>query len=1211
MEFFAHIFIGKEFAEIVSNISKQVINNRGEEILSSINLFLIDGKTLNTMSYPTDSISAINTVTDSSSAYPTLQSIEAFIPEKKEELTDYFIANIFDKILRVSNAGARAVLRVIFHFPLYKKESYEYATKLYSAIAASKRSVQINFMAYCDDLVEIIEPSYKIVSPSKKQIENFISFREKEKIPYQNHFFAIQNSSQNGISLGLDTMSLSNIIGNCVLLFAEHFSIILPPTMDYKDVLSFGISTLYLDKYLYVKYLMNKAMLNAMDYVKVNETSVNVNEAYNNANAVFFEKSHFLSTLHQEITDKERNDTNATLAKTTRTEVFDEDKVFSEIHSKFKDEINEILKKTEGILASCKSINMQAAILAVCLAKTDCELFSDVVFTQDIVTVDKMFDESIDYFIENDKAGYFFKDGEKPVNPIKLIKDIDTSLVNSETEVRKLENQLKSYEGQISDSENVANCYVEDGFYNYKGQKFRLLPSGEQEPLKETYTPHEITVTSLDLRSKFGPAKNQGNQGSCLSFSLTSIFEYVMKLNSAEDYDLSEAFLYYNARLMDYTEGVNTNTDSGARLKPAIDSLLKYGIALEKVWPYKEEIYSLKPSEAAYKDAAQRKLISAMNVSHKVTDIKSALVDGCPVAVSLILTKSFFNAINGYVAMPSEQEIDECLADGEKQNKHSSHAMVIVGFSDDLQMFIVRNSWGTDWGDRGYCYIPYSYIENTRLINYACIITEIASFPSKKIDIVVEPLKIDTKDIAIQYVITRVALDRESHLIEDLKAKKFALREYFEEQKQLFSNANHRDGFIVANTKKITEEQEFIREKVKKKQKELEKVDEEYNVYRKHTYLKGVCFLFGTLFFSLFYNRMILHILTATAKEWLAWGLLLVGFSVASVLLRKKSFIPSFWLSSLSVAGALAGKLLFGIIGIFMDNRTLTEHLESMNWSIQWYWVLIVMAAGVAIIYFAAHKRWCLWKDDSSALARIISKLQSDDKTKENEKKLLKLKTFSASYLIAELQILQRTLHSQYANLISLINNLRTWYTEFEQSENDCSFDNVIPDIQLLSEKQLDIFFDKNIKEDDEFHIDFCKDVADFHISEASMREYKRKLCEKIIDKLLSKREISEFNISAHIAENSFAEIAMDADRKLGNLLDERAGIFLAVNSSERGVIVQSASVFAPSASLYRDVLSRKLFGNSSLSVIDTNDNYKLTMLKVVSLNFSECVNFQ
>ena len=43
------------------------------------------------------------------------------------------------------------------------------------------------------------------------------------------------------------------------------------------------------------------------------------------------------------------------------------------------------------------------------------------------------------------------------------------------------------------------------------------------------------------------------------------------------------------------------------------------------------------------------------------------------------------------------------------------HALVLVGFNDETNVFIVRNSQGTKWGDNGYAYIPYEYILNPML----------------------------------------------------------------------------------------------------------------------------------------------------------------------------------------------------------------------------------------------------------------------------------------------------------------------------------------------------------------------------------------------------------------------------------------------------------------------------------------------------------------
>ena len=121
------------------------------------------------------------------------------------------------------------------------------------------------------------------------------------------------------------------------------------------------------------------------------------------------------------------------------------------------------------------------------------------------------------------------------------------------------------------------------------------------------------------------------------------------------------------------------------------------------------------------------------NVTIKEQDIKSAIVEGYPVIVSLQLHESFNNiGSDGFVDRP----IDSDPVVG-------WHAMVIVGFSDKDKVFIVRNSWGTDFGDKGYCYIPYSYVLDTSLNSMCCIITKISA-----IDIEV---KGNSKKLSVQF----------------------------------------------------------------------------------------------------------------------------------------------------------------------------------------------------------------------------------------------------------------------------------------------------------------------------------------------------------------------------------------------------------------------------------------------------------------------------
>jgi C1A family cysteine protease len=60
--------------------------------------------------------------------------------------------------------------------------------------------------------------------------------------------------------------------------------------------------------------------------------------------------------------------------------------------------------------------------------------------------------------------------------------------------------------------------------------------------------------------------------------------------------------------------------------------------------------------------------------------------------------------MTGLVPMPGPQE--HCLG---------GHAVMIVGYDDETQHVIVRNSWGTDWGIKGYFWLPYEYVTNMDL----------------------------------------------------------------------------------------------------------------------------------------------------------------------------------------------------------------------------------------------------------------------------------------------------------------------------------------------------------------------------------------------------------------------------------------------------------------------------------------------------------------
>ena len=222
---------------------------------------------------------------------------------------------------------------------------------------------------------------------------------------------------------------------------------------------------------------------------------------------------------------------------------------------------------------------------------------------------------------------------------------------------------------------------------------------------------------SVDLRHKCPAVYDQGTLGSCTAQALAAAFEFNDCITNT--FTPSRLFIYYNERQLENT----INEDSGALLSDGIKTLEKYGVCNESDWPYNISKFAEKPPNRGYKTALQHRAYTVHNISPDINSMKNSLASGYPFVVGIAIYESFESpqvSKTGVVQMPNINT-EKCLG---------GHAVIVVGYSDQHQHWIVRNSWGTEWGDKGYFYLPYLYLVDAKLSSDLWNITKISSTPN-------------------------------------------------------------------------------------------------------------------------------------------------------------------------------------------------------------------------------------------------------------------------------------------------------------------------------------------------------------------------------------------------------------------------------------------------------------------------------------------------
>ena len=216
----------------------------------------------------------------------------------------------------------------------------------------------------------------------------------------------------------------------------------------------------------------------------------------------------------------------------------------------------------------------------------------------------------------------------------------------------------------------------------------------------------------VDLRPGCPHIYKQKELGSCTANAIAAALEFNQKKQGFKDmFTPSRLFIYYNERVMEGT----VKEDSGAMIRDGIKSVSKQGACPEEptpkhpgpegIWPYEPDYqvrFSEKPPQKCYEVALENQAPLYYRVARTINQMKGCLASGYPFVFGFTVYDSFDSeevAKTGVVPMPSSGE-----------QPLGGHAVLAVGYDDEQRRFIVRNSWGTEWGMQGYFTMPYVYL---------------------------------------------------------------------------------------------------------------------------------------------------------------------------------------------------------------------------------------------------------------------------------------------------------------------------------------------------------------------------------------------------------------------------------------------------------------------------------------------------------------------
>jgi C1A family cysteine protease len=235
-----------------------------------------------------------------------------------------------------------------------------------------------------------------------------------------------------------------------------------------------------------------------------------------------------------------------------------------------------------------------------------------------------------------------------------------------------------------------------------------------------------------DLRAQCPPIYDQGRIGSCTANAIAAAIQFDRhRAGQTPDFVPSRLFIYYNERVIEHDVAL----DRGAQLRDGIKAVARLGVCPETDWPYDDtpppfdggpfpegSMAATKPNADCYAEALEYRAVAYQRLTPTLAQLRGCLAEGLPFVFGFSVYESFFepgtHRQRVVVPVPSQGEV-----------VLGGHAVMCVGYEDDRQLFLARNSWGPNQGEGGYFYMPYGYLVDPNLSGDFWVIRAISALP--------------------------------------------------------------------------------------------------------------------------------------------------------------------------------------------------------------------------------------------------------------------------------------------------------------------------------------------------------------------------------------------------------------------------------------------------------------------------------------------------